>query len=107
MKRELRIILTGLDAARKTAILYKLKLGEIVIIPTIGFNVETVDIDDIGDNCGQKIRSMWHHYYAGTASLMFPVDFSDSERNWQVQECNALTGDGLTTGLEWLTQQLA
>ena len=33
----------GLDAAGKTTILYKLKLGEIVTtIPTIGFNVETV-----------------------------------------------------------------
>ena len=34
----------GLDAAGKTTILYKLKLGEIVTtIPTIGFNVETVE----------------------------------------------------------------
>ena len=33
----------GLDAAGKTTILYKLKLGEIVnTVPTIGFNVETV-----------------------------------------------------------------
>ena len=36
-------ISVGLDAAGKTTILYKLKLGEIVTtIPTIGFNVETV-----------------------------------------------------------------
>ena len=34
----------GLDAAGKTTILYKLKLGEVVTtIPTIGFNVETVE----------------------------------------------------------------
>ena len=34
--------MVGLDAAGKTTILYKLKLGEIVTtIPTIGFNVET------------------------------------------------------------------
>ena len=33
--------MVGLDAAGKTTILYKLKLGEIVTtIPTIGFNVE-------------------------------------------------------------------
>ena len=39
-----RIIMCGLDAAGKTTILYKLKLGEIVTtIPTIGFNVETVE----------------------------------------------------------------
>jgi hypothetical protein len=35
----------GLDAAGKTTILYKLKLGEIVTtIPTIGFNVEEVEM---------------------------------------------------------------
>jgi ADP-ribosylation factor protein 1 len=38
----------GLDAAGKTTILYKLKLGEIVTtIPTIGFNVETVQYKKI------------------------------------------------------------
>ena len=40
-KKEMRILMVGLDAAGKTTILYKLKLGEIVTtIPTIGFNVE-------------------------------------------------------------------
>lgn len=40
-KKECRILMVGLDAAGKTTILYKLKLGEIVTtIPTIGFNVE-------------------------------------------------------------------
>ena len=40
---ETRIIMAGLDAAGKTTILYKLKLGEVVTtIPTIGFNVESV-----------------------------------------------------------------
>jgi hypothetical protein len=36
-KQEMRILMVGLDAAGKTTILYKLKLGEIVTtIPTIG-----------------------------------------------------------------------
>ena len=35
--KEMRILMVGLDAAGKTTILYKLKLGEIVTtIPTIG-----------------------------------------------------------------------
>lgn len=47
-KREMRILMVGLDAAGKTTILYKLKLGEIVTtIPTIGFNVETVEYKNI------------------------------------------------------------
>jgi len=38
-KKEMRILMVGLDAAGKTTILYKLKLGEIVTtIPTIGIN---------------------------------------------------------------------
>ena len=40
--------MVGLDAAGKTTILYKLKLGEVVTtIPTIGFNVETVEYNNL------------------------------------------------------------
>ncbi len=47
-KKQMRILMVGLDAAGKTTILYKLKLGEIVTtIPTIGFNVETVEYKNI------------------------------------------------------------
>ena len=39
-KKEMRILMVGLDAAGKTTILYKLKLGEIVTtIPTIGMHL--------------------------------------------------------------------
>merc|ERR1711870_176385 len=68
-KKEMRILMVGLDAAGKTTILYKLKLGEIVTtIPTIGFNVETVEYKKINftvwDVGGQdKIRPLWRHYY--------------------------------------------
>mmetsp|Transcript_73730 Transcript_73730/g.194439 ORF Transcript_73730/g.194439 Transcript_73730/m.194439 type:complete len:133 (+) Transcript_73730:59-457(+) len=47
-KREMRIVMVGLDAAGKTTILYKLKLGEVVTtIPTVGFNVEVVEYKNI------------------------------------------------------------
>lgn len=40
--------MVGLDAAGKTTILYKLKLGEVVSsVPTIGFNVENVEYKNI------------------------------------------------------------
>ena len=43
-KEDKRILMVGLDAAGKTTILYKLKLGEIVTtIPTIGKNVQSVN----------------------------------------------------------------
>lgn len=41
----------GLDAAGKTTILYKLKLcEEFVTIPTIGFNVETIEYENFSLN---------------------------------------------------------
>merc|ERR1711968_407039 len=85
-KQEVRILMVGLDAAGKTTILYKLKLGEIVTtIPTIGFNVETVEYKNISftvrDVGGQdKIRPLWRHYFQNTQGLIFVVDSNDRER---------------------------
>merc|ERR1712130_733462 len=85
-KKEMRILMVGLDAAGKTTILYKLKLGEVVTtIPTIGFNVETVEYKNISftvwDVGGQdKIRPLWRHYYQNTQGLIFVVDSNDRDR---------------------------
>ena len=82
----MRILMVGLDAAGKTTILYKLKLGEVVTtIPTIGFNVETVEYKNISftvwDVGGQdKIRLLWRHYYQNTQGLIFVVDSNDRDR---------------------------
>jgi ADP-ribosylation factor protein 1 len=84
--RDMRVLMVGLDAAGKTTVLYKLKLGEVVTtIPTIGFNVETVDyksmkwtVWDVGGR--GKIRPLWRHYYQNTSSLIFIVDSNDRER---------------------------
>mmetsp|Transcript_2598 Transcript_2598/g.3217 ORF Transcript_2598/g.3217 Transcript_2598/m.3217 type:complete len:181 (-) Transcript_2598:367-909(-) len=84
--KEMRMLMLGLDAAGKTTVLYKLKLGEVVTtIPTIGFNVETVEYKNINMNVwdvgGQhKIRPLWRHYYQNTEGLIFVVDSSDKER---------------------------
>eukprot|EP00047_Mylnosiga_fluctuans_P003022 m.227050 g.227050 ORF g.227050 m.227050 type:complete len:202 (-) comp11522_c0_seq1:77-682(-) len=84
--REVRILLLGLDAAGKTTILYQLKLGEIVTtIPTIGFNVETVEakglhmvVWDVGGR--NKIRPLYRHYYQNTDGIIFAVDANDHDR---------------------------
>merc|ERR1719261_131507 len=91
-KQEVRILMVGLDAAGKTTILYKLKLGEIITtIPTIGFNVETVEYKNISftvwDVGGQdKIRPLWRHYYQGTQGLIFVVDSNDRDRAEDARE---------------------
>merc|ERR1712018_874081 len=91
-KQDMRILMVGLDAAGKTTILYKLKLGEIVTtIPTIGFNVETVEYKNISftvwDVGGQdKIRPLWRHYFQNTQGLIFVVDSNDRERAREAKE---------------------
>merc|ERR1712183_668485 len=85
-KKQMRILMVGLDAAGKTTILYNLKLGEVVTtMPTIGFNVETVEYKNISftvwDIGGQdKIRKLWRYYYQGTDGAIFIVDSSDHDR---------------------------
>jgi small GTP-binding protein len=76
----------GLDAAGKTTILYRLKLGEqLPTIPTIGFNVETFEhkglkmcVWDVGGQT--RLRELWRHYYHNTQGLIFVVDSTDVAR---------------------------
>ena len=81
-----RILMLGLDGAGKTTILFNMKLGEVVnTVPTIGFNMETVQYKNIEfsvwDVGGQeRLRMLWHHYYEGTQGLIFAVDSSDVDR---------------------------
>lgn len=83
---EKRILVLGLDGSGGTTLLYKLKLGEVVTtIPTVGFNVETVQYKNqsltLWDVGGQEsIRPLWRHYYQSTDALMFVVDSNDRER---------------------------
>jgi small GTP-binding protein len=91
-QKEMRILMVGLDAAGKTTILYKLKLGEVVTtIPTIGFNVETVEYRNIQftvwDVGGQdKIRPLWRHYFQNTQGIIFVVDSNDRDRVPEARE---------------------
>ncbi|WRX20345.1 Small GTPase superfamily [Theobroma cacao] len=94
-KKEMRILMVGLDAAGKTTILYKLKLGEIITtIPTIGFKVETVEYKNISftvwDVGGQdkacynilgkiNLSFMLTHYFQNTQGLIFVVDSNDRD----------------------------
>ncbi|XP_061640609.1 uncharacterized protein LOC133483420 isoform X2 [Phyllopteryx taeniolatus] len=85
-KTPARILMVGLDAAGKTTLLYRMKLAEVVTtIPTVGFNVETVEYKNISftvwDVGGQTvIRSLWRHYYTNTNGVIFVVDCNDPHR---------------------------
>ncbi|KAJ8610477.1 hypothetical protein CTAYLR_007766 [Chrysophaeum taylorii] len=83
---EARMVMVGLDNAGKTTILYKLKLAQSVsTIPTIGFNVESVQYRNLDltvwDIGGQdKIRRLWRHYLEGVNAVVFVVDSHDTHR---------------------------
>ena len=76
----------GLDAAGKTTITYKLKLGEVLTTtPTIGFAVETIQFKNVKFNVwdigGQdKIRNLWRHYFPNTQAQVYVVDSCDRQR---------------------------
>ncbi|KAJ8320437.1 LOW QUALITY PROTEIN: hypothetical protein KUTeg_002024, partial [Tegillarca granosa] len=84
--KEIRILMAGLDAAGKTTILYRLKLGEVVTcIPTIGFNVESFQHKDLNFTawdvgCRDKMRPLIRHYYKGTDAVVIVIDSHDRER---------------------------
>ncbi|PRP79943.1 hypothetical protein PROFUN_05919 [Planoprotostelium fungivorum] len=90
--KEYRMLVLGLDNAGKTTILYKLKLGEVVrTIPTIGFNVETVQYRNLNltlwDAGGQdKIIALWRCYLQNTSSLIYVIDSTDRERLAKARE---------------------
>lgn len=162
--KEAQILLLGLDSAGKSTLLYKLKLAkDIVTIPTVGFNVEMLELEKslsltVWDVGGQdRMRSVWDYYCEHTDGLVYVVDSTDKRRledsrrefehilknehlknvpvvllankqdvpgaltaeditrmfkvkklccnrNWYVQPCCAITGDGLTEGLRKLAE---
>uniref|UniRef100_A0A7S0J912 ADP-ribosylation factor n=1 Tax=Calcidiscus leptoporus TaxID=127549 RepID=A0A7S0J912_9EUKA len=63
-----RVLMVGLNGAGKTTLLYQLHLGKpVTTIPTIGFNVETVqhmnvelNVWDIGGQ--RKLDTLWRNY---------------------------------------------
>ncbi|XP_012638226.1 ADP-ribosylation factor-like protein 14 [Microcebus murinus] len=160
--KQAQILLLGLDSAGKSTLLYKLKLAEdITTIPTIGFNVEMIELErslsltvwDVGGQ--EKMRTVWDNYCENADGLVYVVDSTDqqrledsrrefehilknehiknvpvvllankqdmpgaltakditrmlrvkklcSDRDWYVQPCCAITGDGLAEGFRKL-----
>uniref|UniRef100_A0A7S1G6E5 ADP-ribosylation factor-like protein 1 n=1 Tax=Bicosoecida sp. CB-2014 TaxID=1486930 RepID=A0A7S1G6E5_9STRA len=163
-KKEVRILILGLDNAGKTTILYRLQSDEpVTTIPTIGFNVETLQYKNIKfqawDLGGQtSIRPFWRCYYPSTDAIIYVVDSKDvermstaraelctmleeedlrdalllvfankqdqagamtsaevtealglatiTERQWSIQACSAVRGEGLFEGFDWLVSAL-
>uniref|UniRef100_A0A8C5G992 ADP-ribosylation factor 3 n=1 Tax=Gouania willdenowi TaxID=441366 RepID=A0A8C5G992_GOUWI len=91
-KKEMRILMVGLDAAGKTTILYKLKLGEIVTtIPTIGMLTvssarlfSSFRLYSVG--CGWQKAGLFSPLVVCDPGLIFVVDSNDRERVNEARE---------------------
>ncbi|CAD8159123.1 unnamed protein product [Paramecium pentaurelia] len=155
-------LMIGLDAAGKTTILQKLKLGTVESqTPTIGFNIEKIQskkFDIISWDIGgaDKLRITMKPYFQDSKGIIYVIDCFDKERmddakhqlqkilldslligqpllvyankqdlvkmnsielaielmiqnlskNWHIQPCCAITGEGLQDGLNWIQKQL-
>ncbi|OTF79707.1 ADP-ribosylation factor-like protein [Euroglyphus maynei] len=116
-KKQVRILMVGLDAAGKTTILYKLKLGEVVTtIPTI---------ERVGEAAEELQRMLNEDELRDSILLVFankqdlPNAMSTSElkdrlglaqmrnRHWYIQATCATQGDGLYEGLDWLCTEVS
>ena len=91
-KKNVRILMLGIDNAGKTTLLYQFKVNETVTsLPTIGFNCESIDYKGLNFNMwdvgGQdKIRVLWKHYYDNADAIIYVVDSNDKERFDVAQE---------------------
>ncbi|KAJ9634312.1 Arf GTPase arl1 [Knufia peltigerae] len=72
-KKDIRILILGLDNAGKTTLLYRLKGKWSVQYGNLNF-----DVWDLGGQT--SIRPYWRSYYANTAAVIFVIDSTDIER---------------------------
>eukprot|EP00448_Togula_jolla_P032360 CAMPEP_0170629054 /NCGR_PEP_ID=MMETSP0224-20130122/33085_1 /TAXON_ID=285029 /ORGANISM="Togula jolla, Strain CCCM 725" /LENGTH=183 /DNA_ID=CAMNT_0010956665 /DNA_START=62 /DNA_END=613 /DNA_ORIENTATION=+ len=85
-RKEVKLVMVGLDAAGKTTVLYKMSRDVVVnTIPTFGFNAETWSYKKLRMTCwdlgGQEgIRKLWRHYVSEVHGIIFVVDSVDRGR---------------------------
>jgi len=87
-RKEVNILVIGLDNSGKTTILNNFKSEEEKfqeIVATIGFNVDKFKLNNLNftafDMSGQgRYRNLWEHYFKGINGIIFVIDSSDSLR---------------------------
>ena len=100
----IKVLFAGLDAAGKTTILNKLKLGPdssavMTTMPTLSFNAAVLDhrraqfgMWDVGGQ--DNLRPFWRHHYTGTQAVVYVVDANDEDRIAQSgDELHAMLAD--------------
>lgn len=93
-RREVNVLVVGLDNSGKSSILNHLRPHEtrvVETVPTIGFNVENFACKGLTVNAfdmsGQsRYRTLWGNYYRTTHGIIFVIDSSDRTRIAVAQE---------------------
>lgn len=93
-RRDVNVLVIGLDNSGKSSILNFLRPRESQVVetaPTVGFNVEQFSCKALSfsafDMSGQsRYRALWSNYYRTTNGIIFVVDSSDKTRMMVAQE---------------------
>ncbi|KAH8655274.1 ADP-ribosylation factor [Xylariales sp. PMI_506] len=91
-RKEIKIVMLGLDNAGKTTILQKLGLGEVTTItPTIGLRIKCLQYKNISFTAmdlgsADKIQPMRRHFYRNLQAIIWVMDSADIERVEEVRE---------------------
>uniref|UniRef100_A0A3Q4G6Z4 ADP-ribosylation factor-like protein 14-like n=1 Tax=Neolamprologus brichardi TaxID=32507 RepID=A0A3Q4G6Z4_NEOBR len=91
-QKQAQVLMLGLDGSGKTTLLYKLKYNEsVVTVPTVGFNVETLETDRSSPDLPGALSP---------EELCLKLDLRKvcEGRAWYIQPCSATTGMGLEEG---------
>ncbi|KAL7061079.1 hypothetical protein AAHC03_09737 [Spirometra sp. Aus1] len=117
-KKEMRILMVGLDAAGKTTILYKLKLGLIFVVDSN----DRERIDEARDELNRmlsedELRDAVLLVFANKQDLPNAMQACEVTqrlglsslhgRQWYMQATCATAGTGLYEGLDWLSNTLS
>ncbi|CEM21192.1 unnamed protein product [Vitrella brassicaformis CCMP3155] len=92
--RRKRLLIYGLDGSGKTALLFRLKLGNVIsTVPTADVNIETFSVTlrgkqrreawnltfyDVGYR--DPVRPLWREYHLATDYVVFVIDSADRRR---------------------------
>ena len=81
--KEVRLLILGLDNAGKITILYQMQFGEVnVKFPTLGFNVESVNYENLTFQMWILVGKVKFHHLKMLLSernaVVFVIDSSDS-----------------------------
>ena len=94
-----KILMLGLDGSGKSTIFHNLTnpsiKGEVTpLIPTIGFNVGTLEWNNLTMNLWDaggkdRIRPLWPHYFQNTRAIIFVIDSTDTQRMGNISKVRA------------------